>query len=79
MVGDQIQTFFTDLEGIMIAISASLAIIAFLGLAFMYMGSSLPFLARWKQNNPDAAQNVFIGLGILLLVSGGTVGGLVAF
>ena len=65
--------FMESAQTLMMTISSILAVIAFLGLAFMYLGSSLPIISSWKKNNPDAFNNVLIGLGILLFVSGGAV------
>ena len=64
-------------QNIMLSIASIVAVIAFIGLAFMYMGSSLPVISKWKKNNPDAFSNVMIGLAILLFASGGGVAFLV--
>lgn len=64
-------------QEIMLGLASVVAVIAFIGLAFMYMGSSLPVISKWKKNNPDAFSNVMIGLAILLFASGGGVAFLV--
>ena len=78
-VGDSFQTFLDDMETIMLRAGATLAVLSFLGLAFMYLGSSLPVINKWKQNNPDAFNNTLIGLGILLFVGGGAAAAIVSF
>ena len=63
----------------MIAVATSAAVIGFLGLALMNLGSSIPFIAEWKQENPKAARSVITGLLILIFVGGGGLVGLLSF
>ncbi|MBN1310694.1 MAG: hypothetical protein JXB30_04675 [Anaerolineae bacterium] len=70
---DQIQQFIEQIRELLIAISGSFAVIGVLGLAFMYLGSSLPLVSDWKQNNPKAFNNVAIGLGLVVFAAGGGV------
>jgi len=75
---DAIQTFITDLEGTLLAVSGSFAVIGVLGLGFMYLGSSLPLIGQWKQEHPKAFNDVALGLGFLIIASGGGVAALLA-
>lgn len=68
-----IETFFTDFEALLMLVSGSLAVIGLIGLATMYLGSSLPVIADWKRDNPKAFTQVTIGLLLLLFVGGGGV------
>lgn len=72
-------SFFSDLEAFLISIAAIAAVIGFLGLAIMYLGSSFPLVSDWKQENPKAARNVVMGLIILLFVGGGGLTGMLSF
>jgi hypothetical protein len=74
-----VEGFFADLEGLMQAVATSAAIIGFMGLALMNFGSSIPFLAEWKQENPKATRNVISGLIILIFVGGGGLVGMLSF
>jgi hypothetical protein len=75
----QVEDFFQTIEDLMTAIATSAAVIGFLGLALMNLGSSIPFMAEWKQENPKAARNVITGLIILIFVGGGGLVGLLSF
>jgi len=68
-----IQSFITDAEGLLLAVSGSLAVIGFLGVGAMYLMSSLPVVSEWKQNNPKAFNNVVIGLVLVMFAGGGGV------
>lgn len=70
---DAIRGFITDVQDLLLAIAGSVAVIAVLGLAFMYLGSSLPIVSDWKANNPKAFTNVSIGLFLLVFAAGGGV------
>jgi len=70
---DAITSFVEDLQSLLLALAGSIAVISVLGLAFMYLGSSLPLIADWKQNNPKAFNNVAIGLGLTVFAAGGGV------
>ena len=78
-VGTTVEGFFSDTEAIFMSIAGFMVVIAFFGLAFMYLGSSLPIISDWKKENPKAARDVIIGLVLLIFISGGTLGSLVAF
>ncbi len=78
-VATQVEDFFTTIEDLMIAVATSAAVIGFLGLALMNLGSSIPFIAEWKQENPKAARSVITGLIILIFVGGGGLVGLLSF
>ncbi|MEM9955374.1 MAG: hypothetical protein AAF846_27470 [Chloroflexota bacterium] len=75
----QVEDFFTTIEDLMVAVATSAAVIGFLGLALMNLGSSIPFIAEWKQENPKAARSVMTGLIILIFVGGGGLVGLLSF
>jgi phage-related minor tail protein len=70
-IGTTIEGFFTDLEGLLMLISGSLAVIGVIGLAILYLGSSWPLISDWKRDNPKAASQVTIGLLLLIFVGGG--------
>lgn len=78
-VAGQVEGFFQTIEDLMIAVATSAAVIGFLGLALMNLGSSIPFIAEWKQENPKAARSVITGLIILIFVGGGGLVGLLSF
>ena len=78
-VGGQVEGFFTDLEGILTTVATSCAVIGFIGLAIMNLGSSLPLIADWKQENPKAARQVIMGLIILIFVGGGGLTAMLSF
>jgi uncharacterized membrane protein len=78
-VGTTIESFFASTEQIFMSIAGFMVVIAFFGLAFMYLGSSLPIISDWKKDNPKAANNVVVGLIILLFISGGTLGSMITF
>jgi hypothetical protein len=68
-----IQDFISQLESLLLAISGSVAVIGILGLGMMYVGSSLPLISEWKQNNPKAFRDVTWGLIFLIFASSGGV------
>lgn len=59
-----------QVQEVLVAIAATFAVISVLCLGLMYMGSSIPFVADWKQNNPKAFTNVTIGLILTIIASG---------
>ena len=73
------ENFFTTFEVFLTNIAGVAAVIGFLGLAIMYMGSSFPLVSDWKQENPKASRDVVMGLVILLFVGGGGLAGMLAF
>ncbi len=70
---DAIQNFIQNLETTMLAVAGSFAVIGVLGLGLMYVGSSLPLIAQWKQDHPKAFNDVTLGLIFLVVASGGGV------
>ena len=74
-----VEGFFTTVEDLMMAVATSAAVIGFIGLAIMNLGSSIPFVAEWKQENPKASRSVVTGLIILIFVGGGGLVGLLSF
>jgi hypothetical protein len=78
-VGTQIESFFADVENVMMAVATSAAVIGFIGLAIMYLGSSIPLIANWKQENPKAANQVVMGLLLLIFVGGGALTAMLSF
>lgn len=78
-VGGQVEAFFTDVENVMMAVATSAAVIGFIGLAIMYLGSAIPLIANWKQENPKAANQVVVGLLMLIFVGGGALTAMLSF
>jgi hypothetical protein len=78
-VTGQVESFFETIEDLMMAVATSAAVIGFIGLAIMNLGSSIPFIAEWKQENPKAARSVVTGLVLLIFVGGGGLVGLLSF
>ncbi|MEM9955428.1 MAG: hypothetical protein AAF846_27750 [Chloroflexota bacterium] len=72
-----IEQLFTDIETSAQTIAPIAAVIGFLGLGMMYMGSSWPIIGDWKRDNPKAANQVVIGL--LFVVFASSVTTLVSF
>lgn len=73
---DAIVGFIEEVQSVLMAVSASVAVIGILGLGMMYVGSSLPLISEWKQNNPKAFNNVTLGIIFLIFASGGAVAAL---
>ncbi|MFZ2880822.1 MAG: hypothetical protein WA009_14875 [Phototrophicaceae bacterium] len=76
-LSDAIQQLFADLQDIAQLIAPIAAVIGFLGLGLMYMGSSWPIIGDWKRDNPKAANQVVIGL--LFVVFASSVTALITF
>lgn len=72
-----IQDLFSDIRDVAQIIAPIAAIIGFIGLGIMYMGSSWPIIGQWKQDNPRAANQVVVGL--LFVVFASSVTALVSF
>jgi hypothetical protein len=70
---EAIKQFITDFQNLLLAISGSVAVIGVLGLGIMYIGSSIPLVSEWKQNNPKAFRDVTWGLIFLIFASSGGV------
>jgi len=76
-VSTAIETFFTDLQGLLQVVAPIFAFLGVVGLGLMYMGSSMPVIGDWKKNNPQAASSVVMGLVFVLLAS--SVASLISF
>ena len=76
-LADAIQDLFIDVRDVAQIIAPIAAVIGFLGLGLMYMGSSWPILGDWKKDNPKAANQVVVGLLFVIFASSVTT--LIAF
>ena len=76
-LADAIQTLFNDVRTTAQVIAPIAAVIGFLGLGLMYMGSSWPIIGDWKKDNPKAANQVVVGL--LFVVFASSVTALISF
>ena len=76
-LSDFVQQLFTDIRDVAQIIAPLAAVIGFLGLGIMYMGSSWPIVGDWKRDNPKAANQVVIGL--LFVVFAASVTTLITF
>ena len=72
-----IQNLFNDIRDAAQIIAPIAAVIGFLGLGLMYMGSSWPIIGDWKRENPKAANQVIVGL--LFVIFASSVTALVTF
>ncbi|MCK6578512.1 MAG: hypothetical protein L6Q98_10450 [Anaerolineae bacterium] len=72
-----IQDLFNDIRDVAQIIAPIAAIIGFVGIGIMYMGSSWPIISDWKRDNPKAANQVVIGL--LFVVFASSVTALISF
>jgi hypothetical protein len=72
-----IQDLFNDIREVAQIIAPITAIIGFIGLGIMYMGSSWPIIGQWKQDNPRAANQVVVGL--LFVIFASSVTALISF
>jgi choline-glycine betaine transporter len=64
-----VQQLFTDIRDVAQIIAPLAAVIGFLGLGLLYMGSSWPIIGDWKKDNPKAANQVVIGLLFVIFAS----------
>jgi phage-related minor tail protein len=64
-----VQNVFNDIRDVAQIIAPIAAIIGFIGLGIMYMGSSWPIVGDWKRDNPKAANQVVIGLLFVIFAS----------
>jgi len=78
-VGAMVEDFFADIETVLTAIAATAAFIGLVALGMIYVMTPVPFVASWKQKNPEMAQQVFWGLIILIFVSSGAAVGFLSF
>ena len=68
-LADAIQQLFNDVRDVAQVIAPIAAVIGFLGLGLMYMGSSWPIIGDWKKDNPKAANQVIVGLLFVIFAS----------
>ena len=68
-LAEAIEQLFTDVEDVARVIAPIAAVIGFLGLGLMYMGSSWPLISDWKKDNPKAANQVVVGLLFVIFAS----------
>ena len=64
-----VQDLFGDIQTAAQLIAPVAAIIGFIGLGIMYLGSSWPLVGDWKKDNPKAANQVVIGLFFVIFAS----------
>jgi phage-related minor tail protein len=64
-----IQDLFSDIQDVTQIIAPIAAVIGFLGLGIMYLGSSWPIIGDLKKYNPKAANQVVIGLFFIVFAS----------
>jgi hypothetical protein len=64
-----IEQLFGDVQTAAQTIAPLAAVIGFLGLGLMYMGSSWPIIGDWKKDNPKAANQVVVGLLFVIFAS----------
>jgi phage-related minor tail protein len=64
-----VQDLFNDIRDVAQLVAPIAAIIGFIGLGIMYMGSSWPIIGQWKQDNPRAANQVVVGLFFVVFAS----------
>ena len=68
-LADAIQQLFNDVRDVAQVIAPIAAVIGFLGLGLMYMGSSWPIIGDWKKDNPKATNQVIVGLLFVIFAS----------
>ena len=68
-LSDFVQQLFNDIRDTAQLIAPIAAVIGFLGLGLLYMGSSWPIIGDWKKGNPKAANQVVIGLLFVIFAS----------
>ena len=76
-LADAVQALFNDVRTTAQVIAPIAAVIGFLGLGLMYMGSSWPIIGDWKKDHPKAANQVVVGL--LFVVFASSVTALISF
>ena len=74
---DAIQQLFSDAKDIAQLVAPLAAVLGFLGLGIMYMGSSWPIVGDWKRDNPKAANQVVMGL--LFVIVAGSITTIISF
>jgi hypothetical protein len=78
-LGDVTNDFFASVQDVLQAVALTVAVVSLLTLGMIYMLSTWPPVAQFKQQNPDMMQNIIVGLVIILFVSGGSLAGLITF
>jgi hypothetical protein len=73
-----IETMLNDALSTMMTLAILCASLGFLGAGMMYVLSPIPVLAQWKANNPQAFNNVMIGLAIIGFAASGGVAAILA-
>jgi hypothetical protein len=64
-----IQDLFTDILTTAQTIAPVVAVVGFIGLGIMYLGSSWPIIGDWKRDNPKASNYVIVGLLFVIFAS----------
>lgn len=64
-----IEQVLGDIQGAAQTVAPLVAVIGFIGLGIMYMGSSWPIIGDWKKDNPKAANQVVVGLLFVIFAS----------
>jgi hypothetical protein len=64
-----IQDLFNDILTTAQTIAPVVAVIGFIGLGIMYLGSSWPIIGDWKRDNPKASNYVILGLLFVIFAS----------
>ena len=72
-----ITQIFTDAKDIAQVLAPIAAVLGFLGLGIMYMGSSWPIVGDWKRDNPKAANQVVMGL--LFVIAASSITSIISF
>jgi phage-related minor tail protein len=72
-----IQQMFNDIRDTAQIVAPICAVIGFLGLGILYLGSSWPIIGDWKKENPKAANHVIVGL--LFVIFASSVTALISF
>ena len=72
-----IQDLFNDILTTAQTIAPVVAVIGFIGLGIMYLGSSWPIIGDWKRDNPKASNYVIVGL--LFVIFASSVTALISF
>ncbi len=72
-----VQDLFTNIRDVAQTVAPIAAVIGFIGLGILYMGSSWPIVGDWKRDNPKAANQVIIGL--LFVIFASSVTALISF
>ena len=72
-----ITKLFSDAKDIAQVVAPIAAVLGFLGLGVMYMGSSWPIVGDWKRDNPKAAKQVIMGL--LFVIAASSITSIISF